>query len=216
MKNYNYYLFDADGTLIDTLELICRCFEKSLAAYGNRSYSRSEIMAVIGTPLADQFVHHLGPQPPGRLQEIMAAHMEYQLSIYSRYLRPMSGAIETLEYLVKAGKSCAVVTSRRRASLELFLKICKLDGFFKHCVTPEDTVHHKPHAEPALKALALLGAAPGEALFIGDSEFDVQCGHSAGMDTALLLSQDIDPAALAVAPTVMIRDLTELCGQKAL
>ena len=65
---------------------------------------------------------------------------------------------ESLETLKNAGKKLAIVTSRRRFSLERILQSTDTAKYFDVLVTPEDTTRHKPEAEPALKAMSLLDA----------------------------------------------------------
>jgi pyrophosphatase PpaX len=138
--------------------------------------------------------------------------MKYQLSIYKEHLRLFPTVREGLDLLRSRGKHCAIVTSRRRDTLDLYLKETGIYDFFEVFVTPENTAKHKPDPEPALAALSLLKAgAKGEAVFIGDSEYDIECGRSAGIDTAFVTWSHNDPAALHAKPTYCISDLTQLC-----
>jgi pyrophosphatase PpaX len=79
-------------------------------------------------------------------------------------------------------------------------------------ITPEDTDRHKPEPEPALAALQRLGAPPREALFIGDSSFDIECGSRAGIDTALVTWSHNDTGAFPVKPTWYIDDMRDCCS----
>ena len=86
MKDYTYYLFDADGTLFDTTELICQCFAYSLEKFGNIKKPKQEIIKSIGRTLRSQFELHLGTLSDEQYDEIQQAHMQFQLSIYKKYL----------------------------------------------------------------------------------------------------------------------------------
>ncbi|MDD5676226.1 MAG: HAD-IA family hydrolase, partial [Chitinivibrionales bacterium] len=158
-----------------------------------------------------QLESYLGPLTTERFNEIAGAHMGYQLTIYKDYLRALPDVTETLRGLKQRSKRLAVVTSRRKQTLNLYLQACDLDGFFDYFVTPEDTNYHKPHPEPALKALELLGALPQEALLVGDSDFDLECARGAGIDSALICHEHVDADTMTVTPTYTLTSLLQLC-----
>lgn len=215
MKSYRAYLFDADGTLFDTAEMIYRCFVYSCGKYGNRQITRAEVNSGIGLPLAAQFTRYLGPVEPQLLEHIMADHMDYQLSIYPRYLKAFPGVRETLHELQAGGAHLAVVTSRKITSLTRYLRETGLREFFSVLVTPDETTRHKPDPEPVLKALELLGARSGDAVFVGDAAFDVECGSRAGVDTVFVTWSNTPVSALPVQPTACIDDMRELLPDNA-
>ena len=211
MKDYTYYLFDADGTLFDTTELICQCFIYSLDRFGNMKKSKEEIIKSIGMTLRSQFEQHLGPLSEEQYDEIQKEHMRFQLSIYKDYLKAFPGVKQGLETLKKQNKRLAIVTSRKINSLTLFLKETEIFDCFEAMVTPDHTEKHKPEPEPALKAISLLGAQKEESVFIGDSLFDIQCGTNAGIDTAFVTYSKTKGDQLAVKPTYLIKSLEDLC-----
>jgi pyrophosphatase PpaX len=63
-------------------------------------------------------------------------------------------------------------------------------------VGSDEVTHPKPHPEPVLRALALLGSDPARAVFIGDSRHDIECGRAAGVRTAAVLWGPFDRAHL--------------------
>ncbi len=211
MKSYNYYLFDADGTLIDTTELIYRCFVNTCKTYGGFELDRETIVSHIGIPLRKQLETYLGTLSDQRAQEISAFHMNYQLSIFEDHLALFPGVLEGLKTLREMGRKLAIVTSRKLDTLEHYTRHLKIFDFFDVVVTPESTVLHKPDPEPALKALQLLGTDdPSKALFVGDAVFDINCGKAAGMDTAFVSWSHNDLNRLGVVPTYIIKDFSEL------
>jgi pyrophosphatase PpaX len=210
MKDYNVYLFDADGTLFDTAELIYRCFVYSCGKYGNREIGRDEVFGSIGLTLQDQFRRYLAPQPARVMQQIVADHMEYQLSIYRDHLKAFPGVAETLRRLRACRKKLAVVTSRKIQSLSLYLTETGMRDCFDLLITPDETCRHKPDPEPVLKAMELLGGAPGETVFIGDSVFDMECGRNAGVDTVFVTWSLTPVGELPHRPTWCIASMDEL------
>jgi pyrophosphatase PpaX len=211
MKIYDYFLFDADGTLFETTELIYQCFVYSLSKYAERDIPRDEIIASIGLTLRKQFEHHMGPLSDKQFDIMQVDHMNYQMSIYRDYLAPCPGVPEAIAQLHASGKQLAIVTSRKIKSLSCFLSETGINDYFSVIVTPDETINHKPHPEPALKALELLRAAPEKTLFVGDAPFDIECGHSAGIDTALVTWSHNKAADMAVKPTYVIDSMLDLC-----
>ncbi len=211
MREYTHYLFDADGTLTDTTELIYRCFQHTCRKYGGFEIDRDTVIAHIGLPLRNQLEVYLGSLAGDRADEIRRSHMEYQLSIYQDHLRLFPGIYEMLDELSGRGAHCAVVTSRMMHTTELYLRHTGIFDYFSAVVTPESTREHKPHAAPALKALEIMGgAASSNALFIGDATYDIECGSAAGMDTAFVSWSHNAIDSLKVTPTYILREPRDL------
>lgn len=208
MKPYNNYLFDADGTLFDTVELICTCFQYIAEKYAGKAMDRSTIINSIGLPLKSQLLTHLGKEHDH--EQILDDYLQYQLRIMADSITPFPHVPETLERLKSAGKKLAVVTSRRRFSLEKILESTGTAKYFDVLITPEDTIRHKPDAEPALKAMALLGAEKADTVFIGDALYDICSGASAGIDTIFVNWSHAHLSSLPVPPTWAIDSLQEL------
>jgi pyrophosphatase PpaX len=211
MKEYSFYLFDADGTLIDTIGLIVRCFEHTCAMFGGISVPVHDIQKNVGLTLRDQMETYMGPLSDERFEVMLKEHMAFQLAHYREYLRIFPSVDEGLTQLAARGKRLAVVTSRKRASLELYLKETGIYDYFEAFVTLETTLRHKPEADPALEALSMLDGNRSEALFIGDSRFDLECAKNAGIDCAFVKWSCNDLSEMAVRPTFCIDDLRQLC-----
>ncbi len=208
MKLYDTYLFDADGTLFDTVDLICHCFDYILEKYGGKSLPREQIMAGIGSPLAPQIVSHLGPGFDYDL--ILDDYLQYQLRAMDGNVKLFPEVAAVLSALQDSGRKLALVTSRKRVSLEVLLQTTDTAKYFDVLVTPEDTGRHKPDPEPALKAMALLEADRDKTVFVGDAHFDICSGAGAGIDTVFVKWSHFDPSALPVPPTWTIESMQEL------
>lgn len=216
MKNYSHYLFDADGTLIDTTELIYQCFIYTCKKFGNKEVSRAEVIKNIGLTLRSQMEVYFGPLGEERFSEMTGEHMKYQLSIYPHYLKLFPTVLEGLTLLRDRGRHCGIVTSRRRQTLELYLKKTGIFDFFEVYVTPENTKKHKPEPEPVLEALSLFKIADKSiVLMVGDSEFDIECGFRAGVDTAFVNWSHNDSMSFRYKPTQVIDDFMQLCSPTA-
>lgn len=211
VKEYDYYLFDADGTLFDTTEMIIRCFENTAKVHGLPQPGRREIISHVGMTLRKQMESYFGELPDALYDRYRDTHMTYQLEIFRDYLRLCPGVAEALQCLHERGKQCAVVTSRMLETLALYLKETGIDGYFSVLVTPECTIRHKPDPQPAQEALARLNGAPERALLIGDSNYDIECGQRAGLATAFVTWSHNPVTILHSTPTYLFSDMRDLC-----
>ncbi len=210
MKSYDSYLFDADGTLIDTAELIFQSFLYTCKKYGDFTIDKPRVISGIGQPLVQQIQEYLGRLSETELATVLEDYRDYQLDIYGGHLNIFPEVRETLTTLKQNGKQMAVVTSRKMDTAELYLKTCNLFDIFDVIITPEFTSKHKPHPEPALKALEAINGKAGNALFIGDAYFDIECGQQAGTDTAFVSWSLNDPDTIKPAPTYVLQKMSDL------
>lgn len=210
IKQYRNYLFDADGTLLNTAELVFQSFQYACEKYGGLSIERSRVVGDMGQPLARQIQLYLGRQTEQDLATILADYRDYQLGIYQDHLSLFPGVEATLSALKRCEKKLAVVTSRKMETAALYLKSCHIFDFFEVIITPEATSRHKPHPAPALKALTLLGGIPGETLFVGDASFDMECGQQAGTDTAWVCWSQNDSSDIQPPPTYILQQMSDL------
>lgn len=177
LLNVRAILFDWDGTLADTIELILRTFEETFRVLGIPPRGRDDILSQVGRPLAEQ----ARDIDPARAGEIFSTYQRLYEKNHPSLAREFPGIRESLKTLKERGYIMALVTSKRADGARHDLRHFGYEGFFEAVVTADDTVRHKPHPEPALEALRRLGSSPEEATFIGDSPFDVRCAHDAGM-----------------------------------
>lgn len=211
IKEFNYYLFDADGTLFDTTDMIVRCFMNTARVHKLTVPDRHAIISHVGMTLRRQMECYFGVLSDAEFTQYRDTHMEYQLEIYKEHLKLCPGVLEALHILRDKGKKCAVVTSRMMQTLAIYLRETGIYDFFDVLITPEATQKHKPEPEPAFAAMEKLGATPEETLFIGDATFDIECGGSAGCSTAFVLWSH-NPASDLVRPSdYCIADMREIC-----
>lgn len=199
-------LFDLDGTVINTNELIFQSFEYALDTVLHTTLSRAILRTTFGKPL-QQIMQELGGE---QAQELRQAFADYsKLHENEIYLFP--GVADALQQLKAMNIRTAIVTSRLYHSAMRDLNQFQLAPFFDVIITPEATKKHKPNPEPALKALEQLSLLPHQAIMVGDSDLDLQCGKQAGCKTAAvrysLFPQD---ELLQHQPDYVIDSLLEL------
>jgi pyrophosphatase PpaX len=173
-------LFDFDGTLVDTTEMIFQSMRHATSSVlGRDDLSREELLANVGQPLPRQMEILDAEKAELLLGAYRAHHEEHHDALIGEF----PGVDEALYRLRTAGVRIVVVTSKRRRSVEMALeKFPGLDLVVDLFVTMEDTTEHKPHPEPLLKGLELAGDVPKDkAVYVGDSPFDVQAAKAAGL-----------------------------------
>ena len=200
-------LFDLDGTLIDTSDLIFRSFEYALDTVLRTQIPREELLWTFGRPL-EQIMKNLGGE---RADELLKAFRAYSIS-HETDINLFPQVHETLAYLRAKEIKTAIVTSRIRPSTMRDLEILQLNpALFDAIITPEFTIEHKPHPAPALKAMELLDVAPEETIMIGDSVHDLQCGREAGCHTAFVQYSMVPQEELrAQNPDYSVASLSDL------
>ena len=119
---------------------------------------------------------------PERVDELVRVYREHNVPLHDE-LEAFPGVHDLLERLRDEGRRLGIVTVKGRKTVQLSFDRLGIGEFFDAVVTTDDTEHHKPHPEPVLLALQVLGAHPAAAAFVGDSPFDVQAGKAAGVFT---------------------------------
>lgn len=190
-------LFDLDGTLIDSIDLLVTSM---VYAFEGRDVQPpvDEWIAGIGTPL-DAMLRTWARDEEDVLA-LRARYREYQFANHDAKTHAYPGAVDTVRALHAAGHPLAVVTSKLEVGARRSLKWIGLDDCFTAVVGIDATTKHKPEPEPVWHALGLLGdIPPAEALFIGDSTHDMHAGNAAGVATAAALWGPFSRAQLETA-----------------
>jgi pyrophosphatase PpaX len=152
------WLFDFDGTLVDSVELMMASFRHAAEQVLGQAPPDEELRRGIGRPLIDQ----MRTLDAHRADQLFDAYLEHNLAHHADLLRPYPGVDRLLDVLSAAGRRLGIVTSKRRDSVELGIQLLGIDAEFAAIVTWEDTERHKPTPDPVLRALELLGADPGD------------------------------------------------------
>src|SRR5215217_3322904 len=145
---------------------------------GREDIPRKMLLANVGRPLPRQ-MELIDAENAELLLEAYRSHHEQH---HDTLIGEFPGVEESLARLGSAGIKVAVVTSKRRLSVEMALKnFPGLRNVVDRFVTLEDTTEHKPNPEPLLRALELLGVSKERAAYVGDSPFDVEAAKAAGL-----------------------------------
>ena len=172
-------LFDLDGTLVDSIELIVAAAVNAFASRPGPAPSEAEIRNTIGRPLPTTF----GPWlvDDNDLPFLISKYREYQLEHHDRLTNAYEGILDAVVALDAAGCRMGIVTSKVGFMAQRALDHVGLAQYMKCLIASDSTTRHKPLPDPVLMALDQLGSAPDEAMFVGDSPYDMQAGRAAGV-----------------------------------
>lgn len=176
----NTILFDLDGTLIDTNELIIQSFLYTLNKYYPGQYTREDILPFIGPPLIDSFLS----VNPKNAEEMVKVYREFNHDNHDVYTKTFDGVYETVKALHDHGFKLGIVSTKLCSTVKKGLKFAKLDPFFEVIVALDHVKKAKPDPEPIFNALSQLHASPKEAIMVGDNYHDILGGKNAGTKTA--------------------------------
>ena len=178
-KEFEAALFDIDGTILNTDQFILQAFRHSLNAHAGRDTNWDEIATVLGKTLKKCYeLLEPGKDP----EQLAQTHMKFQQANLHLSV-PYDGSSNVLRVLSEAGVKIGAVTSRHNDSLSDTLEMAGVLNYFDTLVSADDVVNHKPHPEPIHKALETLRISPQRTIMIGDTEFDILAGKSAGTRT---------------------------------
>lgn len=179
---FKYILFDFDGTLIDTNELIILALNEAARKYIHRTLDREDLNAILGKYLEDQ-MKQLSPE---HYMKLMHFYKEFYKEHQDQMTKEFPGIKQMLKSLKNNGCKIAIVSAKGRSGIEHSLKKFKIDPYIDVIISASDVQNNKPHPEPALKALEALKADTEKALMIGDSPYDILCGKNAGIKSILV------------------------------
>lgn len=173
-------LFDLDGTILDTTELIVESFLFTFRQGLGKTVSRQSVMEHFGMSLDDEFLAMCPSLSVGQIENLVALYRRHNRAHHDQMVSLVPGADEVLRKLEHQGLPLAVVTSKRQDMAEHGLKLFGLDKIFATIVHHDSTSQHKPHPEPLYYALEALGVSSQNAWYVGDSPYDMIAAKMAG------------------------------------
>ena len=208
---YRVVLFDLDGTLIDSGPIILASMKHASLTVLGREADEEVVRAAIGGPGLIAQMRDLDPDRVDELVEVYRAHNEP----LHESLESFVGMLELLPRLRDEGRTLGIVTAKRQLTIGLALdRFPVLRETTDVVIGAEDTERHKPDPDPLLEALRRLEADPGEAVYVGDSPFDVRAAKAAGIGAIAVGWGGIHPddRLLAEQPDALVHTAEELHG----
>lgn len=169
-------VFDVDGVLIDSNNIIVEAYQKTAEKLGLRIPSSREIVDLMGRPLAE-IVRTLWAKSDAKLytEEYRSLFMDETLVIPA-----IEDAVKAVSVMRESGLRFGVLSGKMRFFIKKHLREAGFDiKWFDTIVSFETTRKHKPHPEPLLYAVNQLGVKTEETVYVGDSISDYECAKNA-------------------------------------
>ena len=200
-------LFDLDGTLIDTVELIRVSFRYATEKVLGEALPDELTMANVGQPLRTQFED----LAPGRADELTRVYREFNQAHHDELAQSYPGTVEVLRTIAARGIPMGVVTSKGTEGAFRGLDLFGLTAFFEVVVSADDVPTHKPDPFPLRFAARSMGVPLEYCVYIGDSPHDMQAAVSGGaIAVAALWGAFAEREVLAPGPPFALRNIGEL------
>lgn len=181
MKQYSTYIFDLDGTLLNTLGDLCASCNYALKYMGFPQRSLDEVRRFVGNGVAKLMERAV---PAGTPADVTAKALDVFRQHYLEHgldtTCPYDGITEMLERLKRSGKRIAVVSNKFNDATR---QLCA--HFFPDTVEvaigETSTIRKKPAPDTVMEALRQLGVGKDDAVYVGDSDVDVMTARNCGM-----------------------------------
>ena len=183
MKQYDTYIFDLDGTLLNTLDDLASSVNFALQSYGMPIHTRDDIRRFVGNGVRLLMIRAVpdGEKNP-QFEEVFNTFRQYYMQHSLDTTRPYDGIQEVLLTLRQRGCRLAVVSKKFDAATK---ELCKY--FFPHSIEvavgehEAEGIRKKPAPDTVIEALSQLGVSADNAVYVGDSDVDLQTAHNAGL-----------------------------------
>ncbi|MBV1756374.1 MAG: HAD-IA family hydrolase [Dethiosulfatibacter sp.] len=199
-------VFDLDGTLADSEELILKSFQHIYKTFKGHEVSESHIKKTFGEILEKVIKSEFDED----YQIVVSEYREFHYENFDKYMKLYDGAKEIIEELYLNNYTLGIVTSRLGLTAMKILEMYNITKYFKSIITADMCVNHKPHPDPLLKCLNDLGGTKEETIFIGDTVFDLECARNAGITSVLVSWSNLDTSLLAVKPDFVINQYDDI------
>lgn len=180
---YKAYIFDLDGTLLDTLDDLWTAVNFALERYGYPLRTREEVCAFVGNGMKNLMDRATGGAAGEKLEEILAAFKRCYAACCTQKTKPYDGVIDVLKQIRAGGGKVAIVSNKADLAVKNLSKT--YFGALVDLAVGENEaagIRKKPAPDSVLTAIQTLGVAKEDCVYIGDSDVDILTAKNAGID----------------------------------
>ena len=176
-------LFDLDGTLLDSKELIYRSFVHTFEKfYPNHELSDAELESFFGPPLSVTFAKYTDDQK--QIAEMIDYYRKYNVEAHDELVNLFPGVKETIKYLSKHNYKLGVISAKKSDLVNHALEIFKIKEYFDIVIGQDEVKNPKPNPEGIILATKKLKSK--RAVYVGDSVSDIEAGKNAKIKTCAI------------------------------
>jgi HAD superfamily hydrolase (TIGR01549 family) len=204
-------IFDVDGTLVDSVDLHAKAWQRAFAEFGH-NIAFEAIRSQIGKGGDQLMPEFLTPPELERAgQAIEKRGQDIFKRDYMHRVRGFPKVPDLFRFLVSAGKKLALGSSAKKEDLAAYKRVAGIEDIAMLDLSSDDADRSKPHPDIFIAAMKQLGLRAGRVAVVGDSPFDIQAAHKAGMTATALLCGGFSEASLTAAGAAEIyRDPAQL------
>ncbi len=207
IPRFPVYLFDVDGTLVDSAPDICGAIQTVLHNHGRHDVSNDFLRGYIGRHLVDTF-SDIG-FPAEQIDDLVAEYRSIYPQRNHSSTRRYEGVLEAIQGLGSESRK-STATTKGTPTTRIVLEKFELLSYFDH-VQGTDGFPAKPEPDVLLKSIELFGVDPGDVLMIGDAWTDMEAGRKAGVQLcAVRYGYGREEDLARYNPEYWIDDLREL------
>jgi len=210
MKRYRTIIFDMDGTLTRTNQLIFDSFNHVAEKYIGKRLTPAEIIAYFGPPEEEAVRNMIGAQ---HIVPAMEDYYRFYRSEHARLAEIYPGTVDVLEFLRAAGVRLALFTGKGRRTTDITLEQFGITSYFDVTMTGDDVEVHKPSGNGIAKILQHFRMMPTDALMVGDAVADITAAREVGVEIASVVWDSYGMKdVLALKPDHLFHDVQEFAG----
>lgn len=187
MREFETYVFDLDGTLLETLKDLAASTNFALRQYDMPEHSIEDVRMFVGNgvkKLMERAIPHGLDNP--KFEEVYATFRQHYLNHNLDTTKPYDGIPELLRELKGRGKKLAIVSNKFYAATQDLARHFFPDTI-KVAIGERENIKKKPAPDTVVEALRQLGVSKEGAVYIGDSDVDIMTARNSGLPCASVL-----------------------------
>ena len=213
MIMYRVIIFDFDGTLADSERCIRASMTAALAECGLAA-DWTRLRSHIGLPL-ERTIRGIVDLELGddQVEKVVRSYRRHHAVLQDELVELYPGTLDALTQLSASGVVLTIASSKITSAVEAALRHFDIGRFFAYVVGGEQVAHGKPASDMVDRVLEFTGRSREEALMVGDTTFDVEMAHNAGIDSCAVTYGNQPRGQLAlVRPTYLAASIQEVVG----
>ena len=200
-------LFDLDGTVIDSNQLILDNFKYVFeVALPHVKLKEEDYLMFIGPTLKQSISKYTTSEE--ELNRIIEMYRKRNVELHDLYVKPYDGAKILFQRLKEKGIKIGIVSSKMHYLIKRGLAISELREYVDYIVGSDDVENHKPHPEPILKAIEFFQTQ--NAIYVGDHPNDILAAKNAKIPSIGVMYSWVKDELKKSNPTYLVYSLLEI------